>query len=144
MQEAEPEPALAWLTCLNISQCWRVTDTGISALAGLTTLEDLDMSCCTHVNRTGFAAVASLPHLSSLTVAKMRLSTGSLKSVGTMTGDLPCISCCSHVATLRQSVLTSLELNRTHSEGSPHLCKALRELANSLQARARHLSCTVS
>ena len=87
VQQAGTEPALAWLTCLNISHSLKVTDAGISALAGLTTLEDLDMSCCTHVNRAGFAAVASLPHLSSLTVAKMRLSAGSFECIGTMTGD---------------------------------------------------------
>lgn len=87
VQGAEPEPALAWLTSISISQCWRVTDAGVSALAGLTTLEELDMSCCIHVNRAGFAAIATLPHLSSLTVARMMLSAGSLECLGTMTGD---------------------------------------------------------
>ena len=88
MLGAGKEPALAWLTSINISQCWRVTDAGVSALAGLTTLEELDMSCCIHVNRAGFAAIATLPHLSSLTVAKMTLSAGSLECLGTMTGKL--------------------------------------------------------
>jgi len=59
----------------------------VSALAGLTTLEELDMSCCIHVNRAGFAAIATLPHLSSLTVARMMLSAGSLECLGTMTGE---------------------------------------------------------
>lgn len=86
MQGTEPEPALAWLTSINIGQCSRVTDAGVVALAGLTTLEELDMSCCVHVNREGFAAVATLPHLSSFTVAKMTLSAGSLDSIGCMTG----------------------------------------------------------
>lgn len=139
VQEAETEPALAWLTCLNISQCWRVTDTGISALAGLTTLEDLDMSCCTHVNRTGFAAVASLPHLSSLTVAKMRLSTGSLECVGTMTG-LRCLSAtlCSWdttdqplaAAVTRLSQLTDLRLANSQSLQDEELSVLLGSLTH--------------
>ena len=83
---AAPQPALAWLTSLNISHCDRVTDAGVAALAGLTTLEELDMSCCTFVNRAGFAAIATLPHLSSLAVAKVTLSLGSLESIGCMTG----------------------------------------------------------
>ena len=96
MQGTEPEPALAWLTSINIGQCSRVTDAGVVALAGLTTLEELDMSCCVHVNREGFAAVATLPHLSSFTVAKMTLSAGSLDSIGCMTGKclnlhMPCM-----------------------------------------------------
>lgn len=86
MQGTDPEPALAWLTSINISHCDRVTDSGVAALAGLTTLEELDMSCCTYVNRAGFAAIATLPHLSSLTVAKVMLSVGSLESIGCMTG----------------------------------------------------------
>ena len=85
MQGTDPEPALAWLTSINISQCSRVTDTGVAALAGLTTLEELDMSCI-HVNRAGFAAIATLPHLSSLTVSRMTLSVGSLECIGCMTG----------------------------------------------------------
>lgn len=92
MPGAEPEPALAWLTSINISQCWRVTDAGVSALAGLTTLEELDMSSCIHVNRAGFAAIATLPHLSSLTVARMTLSAGSVECLGNMTGEP--VSCC--------------------------------------------------
>ena len=101
MQGKEPESALAWLTSLDISQCWRITDTGVSALAGLTTLEELDMSCCTHVNRMGFMALATLPHLHSLTVAKMNLSPGSLECFGNMTGTVSAawsqILCASYV-----------------------------------------------
>lgn len=87
MRGTEREPALAWLTSLNISQCWRVTDAGVAALAGLTTLEDVDMSCC-NVNRTGFAALATLPHLNSLTLAKTTLSLGSLECFGDFTGNI--------------------------------------------------------
>lgn len=87
MQGKEPDSALAWLTSLDISHCGRITDTGVSALAGLTTLEELDMSCCTHVNRMGFMAIATLPHLYSLTLAKMTLSPASLKCFGDMTGE---------------------------------------------------------
>ena len=86
LQGREADSALAWLTSLDISQCWRITDTGVSALASLTTLEELDMSCCTHVNRMGFMAIARLPHLHSLTLAKMTLSPGSLECFGNMTG----------------------------------------------------------
>lgn len=92
----DQQPALAWLTALNISHCSHVTDAGIAALAGLTTLEELDMSCCIHVNRAGFAALATLPHLSSLTVSRMALSVGSLESIGCMTGKR-LSACCLHV-----------------------------------------------
>ena len=85
-QGTDQEPALAWLTSINISHCDHVTDSGVAALAGLTTLEELDMSCCPYVNRAGFAAIAMLPHLSSLSVAKVMLSVGSLESIGCMTG----------------------------------------------------------
>lgn len=97
VQGTDQQPALAWLTSLNISQCSRVTDAGIAALAGLTTLEELDMSCCIHVNRAGFAALATLPYLSSLTVSRMMLSIGSLESIGCMTGKRLSTSC--HTAT---------------------------------------------
>ena len=93
LQGAQTEPALAWLTSINISRCSRVTDAGVSALAELSTLEELDMSCCIHVNRAGFAAIATLPHLSSLTVARMVLSAGSLEAIGCMTGKQLEIAC---------------------------------------------------
>lgn len=93
MQGAEREPALAWLTSINISDCDCVTDSGLVALAGLTTLEELDMTCCTYESRAGFAAIATLPHLSSLTVAKVMLSVGSLESIGCMTGKR-LLGCC--------------------------------------------------
>ena len=86
MQGTDPEPALAWLTSINISHCSRVTDSGVAALAGLTTLEELDMSGCSHGNSASFAAIATLRHLSSLTVAKVMLSDAALGSIGCMTG----------------------------------------------------------
>lgn len=117
MQGAEPQPALAWLTSINISQCWRVTDAGVSALAGLTTLEELDMSCCIHVNRAGFAAIATLPHLNSLTVARMTLSAGSLECLGSMTGKLTHLCQCKPAWTCIQPFRMLIHASHRHSNG---------------------------